>query len=207
MRGSRRGRTRRGAPALTGALQPADPNCAAITVDALPGGSRRPAGSPFLGVSVEALVREAEAVPPLALGLVERAVGAGKELARFRATAGRNRDADRGARLQLAAADAEARSELPDQPRRKPGGLADLVERRQQDRELVAAEPRDRIGWAETGEHPLGHRLEQGITGRVAPAIVDRFEAVEVDEQDGKQLARALQTGKRALEPVPEQIP
>lgn len=44
------------------------------------------------------------------------------------------------------------------------------------------------------------HRLEQRIAHGVAMAIVDRFEAVEIDEQQRRLAFVALQISKRALE-------
>ena len=52
-----------------------------------------------------------------------------------------------------------------------------------QHRELVAAEPgRHRVGREDLAE-PLGHADEQLVADRVAEAVVDGLEVVEVDEQ------------------------
>ena len=48
--------------------------------------------------------------------------------------------------------------------------------------ELVAAEARYRIGSTHVALHRRDHRLEQRVTGGVAVRVVDRLEAVEVDE-------------------------
>ena len=51
------------------------------------------------------------------------------------------------------------------------------------------------------------HRFEQGIAGGVAVAVVDRLEAVEIDEQQHRLAVVALQVGERALELALEAAP
>src|SRR5476651_1905246 len=51
------------------------------------------------------------------------------------------------------------------------------------------------------------HRLEQGIAGGVAVLVVDRLEAVEIDEQQRRLALVALQIGERALELALEAAP
>ena len=52
---------------------------------------------------------------------------------------------------------------------------------------------------------PLAHDLEQRVAGRVAEAVVDRLEVVEVDEQHGELAAVALEPGRRVVDAVAEQ--
>ena len=66
-------------------------------------------------------------------------------------------------------------------------------------RELVAAEARDDVGRAHRGAQPVGHRHEQAVAGRVAEAVVDHLEAVEVEEQHRDALVRCV--GARELAP------
>ena len=51
------------------------------------------------------------------------------------------------------------------------------------------------------------HRLEQGVAGGVAVLVVDRLEAVEIDEQQRRLAFVALQIGERALELALEAAP
>jgi NOL1/NOP2/fmu family ribosome biogenesis protein len=51
------------------------------------------------------------------------------------------------------------------------------------------------------------HRFEQSIAGGVAAAVVDRLEAVEIDEQQHRLAVVALQVGERALEFALEAAP
>ena len=51
------------------------------------------------------------------------------------------------------------------------------------------------------------HRLEQRVAGGVAVLVVDRLEAVEIDEQQRRLALVALQIGERALELALEAAP
>ena len=71
-------------------------------------------------------------------------------------------------------------------------GIADVLD---QDGELVAAEPRDRVrrphGFAQPGGDLLQHLVARGV----AEAVVDGLEIVEVEEDDGD--ARAARAARR----------
>ena len=57
--------------------------------------------------------------------------------------------------------------------------------------ELVAADARHGVALAQHAAQALGHRLQQQVAGRVAEAVVDELEVVEVHEhhRDGARLA------------------
>ena len=79
----------------------------------------------------------------------------------------------------------------------------------EQDRELVAAEPRERCPRraARLGRRSRD-RAQQLVAGRVAEAVVDRLEVVEVDEQHRELVARGAAVAReRLLEAVLEQRP
>ena len=59
----------------------------------------------------------------------------------------------------------------------------------QDDRELVAAEPADRVPGADGGAQPRGHLTEQLVARGVAEGVVDLLEPVEVAEQDAEARA------------------
>ena len=63
------------------------------------------------------------------------------------------------------------------------GGVARLVDRPQQQREFVAAEPRQHVGLARRAPQPRRGLLQHLVADGVAERVVDRFEVVEVDAQ------------------------
>ena len=84
-------------------------------------------------------------------------------------------------------------------------GLVDVVE---QDGEFVGRGPRERIALAQAGLQPLRHLDEDLVTGRVPEALVQRLEAVDVDEQHCQPVALAAPcVPKRALDQVEELRP
>ena len=52
---------------------------------------------------------------------------------------------------------------------------------------------------------PLRDLAQQSIPGIVTKAVVHLLEAVEVDEEDGNELARPLGTSEGLIEPITEQ--
>ena len=81
-------------------------------------------------------------------------------------------------------------------------GLGQILD---QDGELVAAQPRDGIGLPQAAGETLGHDRQQAVAGDVAEAIVDRLEAVQVEDHDRDQALVAPRPGERALQPVLKQ--
>ena len=82
-------------------------------------------------------------------------------------------------------------------------GLA--VDFRQQDHELVATHPRDRVGLADASLDPPRDGLEELVPDRVAQAVVDRLEPIEVEEQHRDVLAGPPCGPERNLEAIEEQ--
>ena len=76
----------------------------------------------------------------------------------------------------------------------------------QQDRELVATEAGDRVLRSHDPAQPLGNRRQQLVAGRVAEAVVDGLEVVQVEEHDGQRATRAL-AGHGMRQAVREQGP
>ena len=74
--------------------------------------------------------------------------------------------------------------------------------------ELVAAKPREHVAWAQLCLEPARNRLQESVAGDVAVRVVDRLEAVKVDEQD--RIAgrwRAARLRNRALNELAEERP
>ena len=72
---------------------------------------------------------------------------------------------------------------------------AGLAQAALNDRELVAAKPRERIRLPQTGGDPLRHRDQQPIADDVAVAVVDRLEVIDVEAVQGDELAASDRRG------------
>jgi hypothetical protein len=60
--------------------------------------------------------------------------------------------------------------------------IVELVQRVDQQQELVAADAGQGVAGSDQGAHPLGHRAQQRVAHRVAVEVVDLLEVVQVDE-------------------------
>ena len=90
------------------------------------------------------------------------------------------------------------------------GDLPRLVGAREvleQDGELVAAEPRGGVLGAQAGRQSLGGRAQQLVADRVAEAVVDRLEVVEIDEDHRELTAVAPAARERQGQAILEQRP
>ena len=150
---------------------------------------------------------EGDGTAAFALCGVHRDVGALEELDAVGAVPVGGHGADAGLHAQLDAADVERRLQgRPDllgghQCARHP------VDLRQQDGELVTAEPGDGIGIAQRRGEPPSDLDQHGVTHVVAQAVVDVLEPVQVDQQQpggGVHLGRG---GERLGEAVRQQQP
>src|SRR5581483_11731834 len=81
------------------------------------------------------------------------------------------------------------------------GGLGDAV---LQDGELVAAHARDGVDVSDDAAQAGRHQLEELVAGGVAEGVVDRLEAVEVENVDGERRAVA-DTHQRMPQPFVEE--
>ena len=94
--------------------------------------------------------------------------------------------------------------------RRMRSACAEVLDRRlvfEQDRELVAAEPRDRVAGAHRLAEAVTDREQQLVADGVAEAVVHRLEAVEVDDDDADGAVVACSACERVLHAVREQRP
>jgi hypothetical protein len=147
---------------------------------------------PLLGGAQHVVVEEGVARPPGRLGVVERDVGALEHVA-ARQRAGHD-DGD---------AHAETRGDgAPGERHRLLHRRHDAVEAAGQrlfaggaahdEGEFVAAHAADRRAAADRAGQPAADHHQQLVAGVVAERIVDRLEAVEVDEHEGSRAARPL---------------
>ena len=84
---------------------------------------------------------------------------------------------------------------------------AALVGLREQQRELLAADPRGQVDAPLPLERVLRDRLEGGVSRRVAVALVDRAEAVDVPDDHGDRPAGARGALELQLEQLLEGAP
>ena len=75
----------------------------------------------------------------------------------------------------------------------------------QEHAELVAAEPRDRIGVAQAGDEALAHELQQHVAVVMAERVVHALEPVEVEHHQRERLAAARRRADRLVRSVGEQ--
>ena len=73
--------------------------------------------------------------------------------------------------------------------------------------ELVAAEPCTRVLGTDARLEPLRDLDEQLVAGRVAEAVVDRLEVVEIDEQDREEVLPAMPPLERMRDAIREEHP
>ena len=133
-------------------------------------------------------------VPRLALrlGVIHRRVRVPHDLFGVLVLGPDARDADAGRREHFPAPDGEGRAEGLLNPERNGVGLRVVGEAAQQDGELVAAQPRDRVVRPQASLEPTRDRDEQFVSDEVSEVVVDDLEAVEVEIQHGEQLAAVL---------------
>ena len=131
-----------------------------------------------------------------ALGLVHRDVRALQQPHGVAGVRGEQRDADAGVDVDADAADGEGMLERGAQP--QPGGARRrLVAGLEDDRELVAAEPGERVVVAQELLQARADLAQHLVAGVVAERVVELLEAVEVD-QEQRQLGRRPRTRSRS---------
>ena len=115
-------------------------------------------------------------------------------------------DADRGADLELEAGELDR---LLEGPERASGDVQDpfLVRGgREEDGELVAAEPRDGAGRADGALQPERHLAQEVVALGVAERLVDLLELVEVEDEDRRAGAAAVGDGGQRRGQPPLQV-
>ena len=148
--------------------------------------------------AVERRVEEAVLAAPGALGRVHGAVRVADQGVDFLGVARGDGDADARAGVQLGAVQLVARGQVLGQARRPGVDLLFAAVAGQQHHEFVAAEARRLVAGLQQGLDAPGHRLQQQVADAVAEAVVDRLEAVQVDEQHRRQAPPAALLGQGA---------
>ena len=124
-------------------------------------------------------------VAAVLLAFVHRGVGVLEQGFGVFAVVGKDGDAEAAGNQHLGAVDDEGLGQALQHLARHQFRVMGVVKVGQDDREFVAAEPGHRIRFPDAAGQALGGLLEQFVTGVVAQGVVDLFEAVQVEEQDG----------------------
>jgi hypothetical protein len=117
------------------------------------------------------------------------------------------RDPDAGPDLHVPLADRVCGVKSPDDPLgHRKGGRGGAIFLHQ-DSELVAPEAGDGVAGTDALAQTVSDLDQQVVTRGVAETVVDLFEAVRVEEQDGDRRAVRCPPGEGMLDPVLEQSP
>ncbi len=153
------------------------------------------------------LGEEAPGVAPRRLGAVHREVGVAQQVVLVGAVARVDGHADGGADRHLLALAHQRRAHRSDHPSGQDLCVLRAAHAGLQDRELVAAEPRHRVA----GLHQAGEALARGdeylVAEMVAERVVDRLEAVEVDEVQRERAVAPTPPRQRLAQPLSQQRP
>ncbi|MNG99136.1 hypothetical protein D3C79_583000 [compost metagenome] len=167
-------------------------------------------GAAQLVVDVQAAIRlqlhggieEAPGLAARRLGLIHGGVRLLEQIPRLLLPAGEQGDADAGPDVQHLTAVGIGGGNLADESLGDEIGLHLRLgragrQRRQQQHELVTAEPGQTIPLPHQPLEPAGHLLEQPVAGGVAEGVVDGLEVIEIDKQQGADqvLAARLEEG------------
>ncbi len=171
-------------------------------------GGRQRGGQPVPGdgTRVGLRVGELEAVAARRLGPVHRDVGAAQHLGGAALPGGPLDDADRAADRQFTAVEADGGGERVQDAAGQFVHLVGGVRSGGEGDELVAAEPGDHLaGRRRTALQPVRDLDQEPVAGRVAEAVVDGLEAVEVQVAEAE--ADAFLSGEGLLQTFEEQGP
>src|SRR4051794_30732222 len=81
----------------------------------------------------------------------------------------------------------------------RPLGRLDFFEK---DDELVTPDARDQVAWSDVRLKPLGYGAKNLVADRMAEAVVDSFEAVQVEEDQGDTVSAFTRAGKRRAQTI-----
>jgi hypothetical protein len=147
--------------------------------------------TPLLQLRIHLGLEKAMARPALGLGPIQRHVGAAQHLVGIPSVVGGQRDADAGADHHVVAVDVIGLAQCRDQALGKGPGMLRSGDVSLQDGKLIAAQPGDRIEVAHAIAQASGHGAQQRIAGPVTKRIVDAFEVIEVEAENGMLFAAA----------------
>ena len=129
---------------------------------------------------------------PAGLGLVHRRVGIAQHVGGVFVAQAVGDHADAGGADHLVLAQPVGPGERGQQAVGREAGLVGAGGPVEQNDELVAAEARSNVVMPQFGQESLGDAHQQRVADRVAEAVVDRLEAVEVEEQHREVIVRIV---------------
>ena len=118
------------------------------------------------------------------LGPVHGGIGVAHQPIRIAGVLWEHADANACSDVELVASD---RAHLPDSPQNSLGNdgrIFSALDSGQYERELIPADPRHGIPFADRLRELAGHLLQQLIAGGMADGVIYRLEAVEVQKHD-----------------------
>ncbi len=118
---------------------------------------------------------------------------------------GKDGRADGDGHRQLAAAQIHRFLKFVDEVNRDMLGIGGIGQRGEDGGEFIAAHAGQRIGGAQAALQARRQLAEQFVAVGVAVGVVDKFEAVDVDEQNGQGIGGARRGGEGELQPIVEQ--
>ena len=130
---------------------------------------------------VHAGLEEAEGVAAFLLGAIERDVGVLQQPPGIEPSSGISAMPMLAVTSDLVAVEVERRGQRLEDAAAELLRAVGLLDADLDDRELVAADARDRVGLAHAGLQALGAALDQQVAGGVAERVVDVLEAVEIE--------------------------
>ena len=154
------------------------------------------------------LLREQRRRPALALlRMVERVVGPVEQRVRGAARTGIEREAARASWRDLRLAELDRRVQRRADPAAECGRLVRRGGGVDQHAELVAAQARDRHAVRGEGSETAPGLLQHPVSGGVAEGVVDRLEAVEIEDRESEGRVGAGRGGDQRIEALEEVAP
>ena len=148
-----------------------------------------------------------DAIGAGALRPVHGRLGFAQKLAGVRLALVRGGNADRAGEDDLLARDLDRRAQRAAQALGQHGELARVVLGGNEDRELIAADARERVARIERALQATGDREQQAVADDEAERAVHALELVEIEEEDrGPQARIAAPARQGHLETVDEQL-
>ena len=153
-------------------------------------------------------LEDLDAVGAALLGALHRAFRVAQQIEVGGALSRKSGDADRSGQHDILARYAHRRAYRTADPFREHDDIVGGGRFTEQDRELVAADPRQRILRAEMARQPPGQRQQQAVTDDQPEGAVDTLEAVDADEHHDRLRATSVaRLCHGDLQAIEEQLP
>jgi hypothetical protein len=163
--------------------------------------------APLLRAVLEVVRIEAVLAPPAPFRRIKRKVGALDQVRRLDAVVRRDRHAYRSADDRATPVERIGLRNHLDDPLRELTQFPAIVDVGKDHLEFVAAETADLASPADDLFEPLGHLLQQLVSGGMAERIVDLLEAVEVEHHQRAASLGRLVGGQRRRQPLGHAVP